>query len=156
MSEGTEPTTMPSLEAAIALAAGAHEGQLYQALEPEPYILHPLRVMLRLEDATDRLVAVLHDVVEDTDHTLDDMRREGYPDEVIEALDQLTRRDGEPYEHYIERLASHSRARRVKLADLAENLANNHRLPQTKATRDRVARYEAARDRLLAMREPTV
>ena len=128
----------------------AHQGQVYPTPSGEPFILHPLRVMLQVEADIERIVAVLHDVAEDTAYTLDDLHRLGYPDEAIEALDRLTRRDGEPYEAYIGRVAGNPIARRVKLADLADNLANHRRLEPTAQNRARVERYERAQARLLA------
>src|SRR5262245_20079233 len=145
--------TSPTLEDAISLAAHWHRGQQYPSLTGEPFILHPLRVMLRLDSNVARIVAVLHDVLEDTACSVVDLRRAGYTDSVIEALDRLTRRDGEAYEPYIERIAEHALARQVKLADLADNLANNLRLADVSARRDvqeRVARYERAIVRLQA------
>jgi (p)ppGpp synthase/HD superfamily hydrolase len=138
----------PTLEETIAFAARAHQGQIYPSPGGEPYILHPLRVMLRLEAPLDRIIAVLHDVVEDTAYTLDDLRRRGYPPGVVEAVDRLTRREDEEYMAYIERVAYYPAARRVKLADLADNLSNSQRLPDTDEVRERIARYEAARARL--------
>jgi (p)ppGpp synthase/HD superfamily hydrolase len=110
------------LERAIALAVEAHEG--HRTGTGAPYLLHPLRVMLRLEDETDRVVAVLHDAVENGFDrvTLDRLRREDYPDEVVDAVDRLTRHPGEPYADFVERIAPNAIARRVKLADLADNL----------------------------------
>ena len=136
----------PTLEDAILLAAGAHRGQLDKA--GEPYILHPLRVMLQLQDEAGKVAAVLHDVVEDTAITLDNLREGGYSEEVLQALEALTRREGESYADFIERAAKNPLARRVKLADLADNL-NAGRLPQIrKKDRERLARYRAAWDRL--------
>ncbi|MDQ3702243.1 MAG: HD domain-containing protein [Chloroflexota bacterium] len=138
----------PGLEDALLLAAEAHRGQVYPSQTGEPYILHPLRVMLRLESETERVAALLHDVVEDTPTTLTDLRRLGYPDDVVAAVDRLTRRDGETYEAYIERIAGDPLARRVKLADLADNLDNNRRLEPAPAVRERIARYERGQARL--------
>jgi hypothetical protein len=107
-------------------------------------------VMLQVEADIERIVAVLHDVVEDTAYTLDDLHRLGYPDEAIDALDRLTRRDGEPYEAYIGRVAGDPSARRVKLADVADNLANHRRLEPTAQNRARVEQYKRAQARLLA------
>jgi (p)ppGpp synthase/HD superfamily hydrolase len=111
---------MPTLEDAIALAVAAHRGQ--QEKTGRPYILHLLRVMLRLEGEFEQMTGVLHDVVEDTASTLDDLRRLGYPDPVIEALDCLTHRHEETYEQFIERAIANPLARRVKLADLEDNM----------------------------------
>ena len=137
----------PTLEDAVALAAQAHRGQIYPSLDGEPFILHPLRVMLRVESDDERIVAVLHDVIEDTSWTLDDLRRAGYSERVVGALDRLTRRGGEMYVAYIERVKGDPLAWRVKLADLAENLANNRRIAETTTSaelRERIARYERA------------
>lgn len=139
--------TPPSLEDAIILAAQAHAGQVDKA--GQPYVLHPLRVMLGVTDPTARVVAVLHDVVEDTDVTLDDLRRGGFPPDVVDAVDLVTRRDDESYEQFIERLAPDPIARAVKLADLADNM-DPARLPTiTERTRERLDRYRKARARLL-------
>jgi (p)ppGpp synthase/HD superfamily hydrolase len=145
--------TPPTLEDAIALAAHWHRGQRYPSLTGEPFILHPLRVLLQVDSEDARIVAVLHDVLEDTPCTVDDLRRAGYSERAIAALDRLTRRDGEAYEAYIERIAEDSLARQVKLADLTDNLANNRRLADVSARRDveeRITRYERARARLQA------
>jgi (p)ppGpp synthase/HD superfamily hydrolase len=103
------PVPIPALEDAIALAAHAHRGQIYPSPNGEPFILHPLRVMLQVDGTTDRIVAVLHDLVEDTDWSLQDVQDHGYPHCVIEALDHLTRRSGEQYEAYIDRVATNAR-----------------------------------------------
>jgi (p)ppGpp synthase/HD superfamily hydrolase len=143
--------TPPTLEDAIALAAHWHRGQSYPAMPRESFILHPLRVMLQVDSDVARIVAVLHDVLEDTDCKVDDLRRAGYSNRVIAALDRLTRRDGEAYDTYIDRLEEDALARQVKLADLADNLANNRRLAGLSASPDvqaRIIRYERALARL--------
>jgi (p)ppGpp synthase/HD superfamily hydrolase len=132
------------LERAIACAVGAHAGQKYPSPEPEPYILHPLRVMCAVEGAHARMAAVLHDVIEDTDVTLVDLKSAGYPRPVIHAVDCLTRRDGETYATYIERVATDPMATLVKVADLRDNLRNNKSLPPTIAVIERIQRYEQA------------
>jgi (p)ppGpp synthase/HD superfamily hydrolase len=111
---------MPSLEDALALAVEAHRGQQDKA--GDPYILHPLRLMLRFDDEAARLVALLHDVAEDSDTSLDDLRAEGYPEAVLAALDCLTHHEGEAYADYIQRIKPNPLARRVKLADLEDNM----------------------------------
>ena len=140
--------TDPTLEDAIALAVEAHRGQRDKA--GQTYILHPLRVMLRLETDTERMVAVLHDVVEDSAYTLERLRALGYPEEVLGALDCLTKREGEAYEAFIERVRPQALARRVKLADLEDNM-DVRRLPAVSAKDvERLARYRAAWERLRA------
>jgi (p)ppGpp synthase/HD superfamily hydrolase len=141
----------PTIEDAIALAAGLHSGARYPSPESEPYIFHPLRLMLRFTDAVDQTAAVLHDAVEDTDITLDDLRAAGYRPEIVDAIDALTHRPPESYEQYIERVARNPVARRVKTADIEENLANNRRSPEAPVNADRIIRYEAALDRLRAI-----
>ena len=111
---------MATLEEAIALAVQAHKGQ--KDRNNQPYILHPLRVMMRLETETERIVGVLHDVIEDTSITPDDLRKAGYSEEVLAALDCVTKREGEAYEDFVLRSATNPVARRVKLADLEDNM----------------------------------
>lgn len=130
---------MPTLEDAILLAAGAHRGQTEKA--GNPYILHPLRVMFRLESETDRIVGVLHDVIEDTRYTLQDLRAMGYPESLLDALDCLTRRETETYEEFIARIRINPLARRVKLADLEDNM-DVRRLPAlTDKDAERLKKY---------------
>lgn len=137
---------MPTLEDAIALAVEAHRGQRDKA--GQCYVLHPLRLMLRLESEAERMAAVLHDVVEDTPYTLERLRALGYPEEVLAALDCLTRREGETYEAFIERIRPHALARRVKLADLEDNMDVRRLTSISVRDTERLARYRAAWSRL--------
>jgi (p)ppGpp synthase/HD superfamily hydrolase len=111
---------MSKLEKAIGIAVTAHQGQLDRA--GQPYILHPLRVMARCQTVDEKIVAILHDVVEDTNVTFDDLRKAGFSEEIIRALDCVTKREGEPYEEFVRRSASNRLALRVKLADLEDNM----------------------------------
>jgi (p)ppGpp synthase/HD superfamily hydrolase len=137
---------MPTLEDAIALAVEAHRGQRDKA--GQTYILHPLRVMMRLETEAEQMAAILHDVVEDTPYTLERLRELGYPEEVLGALDCLTKREGESYEAFIERVRPHPLARRVKLADLEDNMDVRRLVAVTPKDAERLARYRAAWARL--------
>ncbi len=110
---------MATLERAIAIAAQAHAGQRDKG--GAPYILHALRVMLRVRPGVEQIVAVLHDVVEDSGVTFDDLRAEGYGAEVIDALRSVTKADGESYDEFVARAAKNAVGRAVKLADLADN-----------------------------------
>ncbi len=138
-------------EDALILAAEAHRGQTDKL--GEVYVRHVVRVAERLDSDEARLVALLHDVLEDTGVTADELRARGVPESVIDHVVELTRRDGEAYEEYIGRLAGDDVARAVKLADLADNL---ERLPAwASVVSDEEAttlreRYEAAREALLA------
>lgn len=143
----------PTLDAAIALAVRAHRGQ--RDKRNEPYLLHVFRVMLSQIDETARVVAVLHDSLEDTSLTLADLHAAGYSDEICDAVDCLTRRLDEPYETMIDRVEANPLARRVKLADLADNLDPKRVVNGDPGTHERVEKYRAARERLLAVeREP--
>ena len=137
---------MPSLEDAIALAVETHRGQKDKA--GEPYILHPLRVMLRLVwDAPEaaKIAGVLHDVVEDGDGqvTVAELRRLGYAQEVVEAVELLSRRPSDTYEQFIERLLPNRIARMVKRADLEDNM-DVRRMPVVgERELERLARYRS-------------
>jgi (p)ppGpp synthase/HD superfamily hydrolase len=132
------------LDRAILIAVGAHSGQLYPSPEPEPYVLHPLRVMASVDGESARVAAVLHDVVEDSEITLEQIEREGIPPDVLRTLDCLTRREGEAYSTYIRRVATDATAIRVKIADLHDNLRNNKAGERSPEVDDRIRRYQAA------------
>ena len=137
---------MADLEQAIVIAVEAHRGQKDRS--GAPYILHPLRMMFRVQTEAERMAAVLHDVVEDTAWTLEALREHGFPDEVVDAVDHLTRREGESYEDFVTRAAAHPVARRVKVADLEDNM--DVRRTGTLGERDveRLTRYLRAWRRL--------
>ncbi|HEY8504116.1 MAG TPA: HD domain-containing protein [Gemmataceae bacterium] len=110
---------MATIEKALEIAARAHAGE--KDRQGAPYVLHPLRVMHGVEGEAAQIVAVLHDVVEDTDVTLDDLRAAGFSEEVLAAVDAVSRREGEPFADYIVRCKADPIARRVKLSDLRDN-----------------------------------
>lgn len=138
---------MATLERAIAIAAEAHAGQVDKG--GEPYILHPLRVMLRMTSSTERMAAVLHDVVEDTSVTLDFLRAEGFPLEVLSAVDALTKRRGESRIAAAHRAKQDPVARLVKLADNAENMDLSRIAEPTERDYARVEEYKVVRSILL-------
>lgn len=111
---------MSTLEKAIALATTAHSGQKDKA--GAPYILHPLRVMLGMDTESEMTVAVLHDVLEDSPVTEDDLRKEGFSEDIVKTVRCLTRNPEESYEAFIERLKSNDTARKVKMADIEDNM----------------------------------
>ena len=84
------------------------------------YILHPLRVMRQMDSETEKIVGMLHDVVEDTPITLQKLRQKGYSQEIVDALDCLTKREDESYEDFIERCKQNPIALKVKIADLED------------------------------------
>ena len=108
------------LEQGMIVAAKAHMGQLDKG--GQPYILHPVRVMLQCKTIEEKTVAMLHDVLEDTPVTVADLRQAGFPEEVVDAVVCLTKGEQEDYMTYIERVCKNPLAMRVKLADLADNM----------------------------------
>jgi hypothetical protein len=108
-----------TVAAADALAEAAHEGQVDKA--GEPYIDHPRRVAARLDTDDEKIVALLHDVLEDTAVTVTDLRRAGVTTEQFTALAFLTHADHQPYDDYIRDITKVPLACRVKIADIADN-----------------------------------
>ena len=137
-----------NLERAIEIAVVAHKGQKDKS--GAPYILHPLRVMLSLSSDEDRIVGVLHDVVEDTPWTFDQLREEGFPEEVLAALDTVTVRENEDYPDFISRSASNSIGRRVKIEDLRDNMDLSRIAEPTEKDFNRIEKYERALSQLEA------
>lgn len=133
---------MPTIEDAIRLALDKHHGQTDKS--GAPYILHPLRVMAMMHADTERIVAILHDVVEDSDVTLDNLREMGYSEEIVEAIDHLTRREGESYEAFIQRIKPHPLAVRVKLGDLQDNMDIRRNAELDDKALERFQRYKKA------------
>lgn len=111
---------MATLESAIQLAAEAHSGQQDKA--GKPYILHPIRVMLSVSTADEQIAAILHDTVEDTSVTFEQLSEAGFSAEIISAVRALTKLDGESRVDAARRAAKHPIARQVKLADVKDNL----------------------------------
>ncbi|KLD63421.1 HD domain-containing protein [Dyella japonica] len=142
---------MATLERAIAIAAAAHAGQVDKG--GEPYILHPLRVMLRMQSTPERIVAVLHDVVEDSDMTLEILGAEGFSQEVLAAVDALTKRRGESRSEAARRAKKDRIALAVKLADNAENMDLSRIAAPTERDYVRLEEYKVVRAILLGTAE---
>lgn len=134
------------LERAIMLAAKGHEGQLDKG--GQPYVLHPIRVMLHCDTIEEKTVAMLHDLLEDTDVTEAELRREGFPAEIVEAVLCLTKTEGEDYMLYIERICQNRLAARVKLADLWDNMDLNRLPGLTQKDFQRLEKYIRAKSRV--------
>jgi GTP diphosphokinase / guanosine-3',5'-bis(diphosphate) 3'-diphosphatase len=139
---------MSTLERAIEISAAAHAGQVDKA--GQPYILHPLRVMLRVDTLEERMAAVLHDVIEDTTVTLEQLQREGFSEAVLQAVEALTKRTGETRLMAAGRAAQNPIARVVKLADNAENMNISRIANPTEKDFQRLEEYKAVRAILLA------
>lgn len=137
-----------TLERAIEIAARTHAGQLDKG--GAPYILHPLRVMLRVAPGAQQIVAVLHDVVEDSAVTFEDLEREGFSAEVISGLRAVTKIEGESYEDFVARAALDPVGKAVKLADLTENSDLSRIAEPSQKDLERVAKYGRAIQYLMA------
>jgi (p)ppGpp synthase/HD superfamily hydrolase len=136
------------LEKALAMALQAHRGQKDKS--GLPYVFHPIRMMLQLTTLEEQTVALLHDVLEDSPFTAEDLRKEGFSSVVIEAVKALTREKDEPYLEYIRRVKQNQLARIVKLADIKENLNANRLTNLSEKDCQRLERYLKAREILLA------
>lgn len=105
---------------ALRIAIRAHEGQ--QDKSGREYVMHPIRVAERCKDTRAKIVALLHDTIEDTDVTIEYLRKEGFPEEIIDAVLSVTKQDGENYEDFVRRAAKNAIGKEVKIADLEDNM----------------------------------
>lgn len=108
------------LEKAIQIAEQAHKGQKDKG--GQPYILHLFRVMQKGKTETEQICGILHDLVEDTNWTFEDLKNEGFSEEIIDVLKCLTKKKGEAYPLFIRRIAQNPIATRIKMNDLEDNM----------------------------------
>jgi (p)ppGpp synthase/HD superfamily hydrolase len=135
------------LQKAIDLAHQAHAQQVDKG--GQPYINHPLRVMAKMETLQEKIVAVLHDVVEDSDLTLEDLLVQGFPADIVDSIAALTKIAGEEYETYLQRVMENAIALRVKIADMTDNL-DISRIPHPTAKDwQRLNKYQQILPRLI-------
>jgi hypothetical protein len=127
---------------ALRIAVKAHRGQ--REGNGLPYVWHPIRIMLKMRTNDERIVALLHDVVEHTEWTFNDLRKKGFRGRIVQAVEQLTKRPGEAYDDYIARVRPHPLARAVKIGDLRDNLAQCLGPRPTADDRRRIAKYRKA------------
>lgn len=139
---------MATLERAISLAAERHAGQVDKA--NAPYILHPLRVMLNVPDIEHKIVAVLHDILEDTATTIDELYRLGFQTHLIDAIIALTKQEGESRIQAAQRTVQNPIARVVKLADITDNMDLSRIQSPTMKDFERLKEYQQVRDILLS------
>lgn len=139
---------MATLERAISLAAERHAGQVDKA--NAPYILHPLRVMLNVPDIEHKIVAVLHDILEDTATTIDEFYRLGFQTHLIDAIIALTKQAGESRIQAAQRTVQNPIARVVKLADITDNMDLSRIQTPTVKDFERLKEYQQVRDILLS------
>jgi len=137
---------MSTIEKAIEIAASAHAGQIDKA--GAPYIFHPLRLMFSVKTPFEKMAAVLHDVVEDTIKTLADLRQAGFPPEVVDAVDALTKREGESRLVAARRAAKNPVALVVKLADVTDNMELGRIPNPTEKDFARLKEYEEVKELL--------
>lgn len=129
-------------EKAIMIATKAHAGQKDKA--GAPYLLHVLRVMLSVDKMDEKIVALLHDVVEDSEVTFEELTNEGFPKKILKALELLTKTENKPYEDYINEIKKNDLARVVKMADLKDNMNITRLKKVTEGDKLRINKYKAA------------
>ena len=139
---------MSTIEKAIEIATIAHAGDIDKA--GAPYIFHPIRLMLAVTTPSEQMAAVLHDTVEDTDITFNDLKNAKFPQEVIDAVEALTKRNGENRLDAAARAVANPIARVVKLADVTDNM-DLSRIPKpTEKDFTRLAEYKKVKSLLEA------
>ena len=127
---------------AMKLCYEAHKDQVDKS--GLPYVFHPAHVAEQMTDEATTIVALLHDVVEDTDYTLEDLAAEGFGKEILEAVALMTHEDDVPYLDYVAKLKDNPIARAVKLADLAHNSDLSRIGKVDEETRQRLEKYKKA------------
>lgn len=132
---------------AMRIAYDAHKDQV--DLAGVPYVFHPFHIAERMDDERTTIIALLHDVVEDSKYTFEDLAIFGFDETITGPLRSLTRASGEPYEDYIKRLSKDPTAVKVKLADLEHNLDPTRCAKQDEHLLRLRARYEKAKKFLL-------
>lgn len=135
---------MVSIEQAIAFAATKHMGQVDKA--NAPYILHPLRVMMNVSTIQQKIVAVLHDVLEDTNTTVDELYKLGCDNDIVEAILALTKLKGESRTEAAKRTLQNPIARVVKIADITDNMDLSRIHSPTDKDFERIKEYQLVRD----------
>ncbi|RZG67525.1 HD domain-containing protein [Acinetobacter junii] len=135
---------MVSIEQAIAFAATKHMGQVDKA--NAPYILHPLRVMMNVSTIQQKIVAVLHDVLEDTNTTVDELYELGCDNDIVEAILALTKLKGESRTEAAKRTLQNPIALVVKIADITDNMDLSRIHSPTDKDFERIKEYQLVRD----------
>lgn len=110
----------PLTKKALLISFNAHKDQVDKG--DMPYVYHPFHLAEQMDDEYSTCVALLHDVVEDTETTLDDLLSEGFPQEVLEAIALMTHDEETPYLDYVRKIKANRIAALVKLADLRDNI----------------------------------
>ncbi|MDY0236199.1 MAG: GTP pyrophosphokinase [Gudongella sp.] len=127
---------------AIDISFNAHKGQYDKA--GKPYASHPIYVACKMKTDKEKIVALLHDVLEDTEITVEYLIQEGYTGEIIEAIIAITRENAEDYFQYIKRVKQNPLAKKVKIEDLKHNMDISRINEPTQRDLERVERYKKA------------
>jgi (p)ppGpp synthase/HD superfamily hydrolase len=134
------------LEKAISIAVDSHSGQVNN--KAQPYVLHPLRMMFKAVTIEEKIIAVLHDVIEKTTIDLEYLRSVGFSDRIVLGIDALSRRPQENYDKYIDRVAENKLATKVKIIDLDDNI-NSLDLDRSQESKsNKFLKYQKARNTL--------
>ena len=133
---------MNLIEKSLQIALRAYTGQKDKA--GKTYILHPLRLMNRMESDEEMAVALLHDVIEDSEITEKDLLKEGIPSEVVDAVKCLTKRKGESYDDFITRVSKNDLASKIKIVDIEDNIDILRLNKLTEKDLKRIAKYHKA------------
>ena len=137
-----------NLQRAIEIALEAHKGALDKG--GNPYILHPLRLMLQMDSEEEMIVAILHDVVEDSEKwSFDKLHKEGFSKKIINSLRSVTKEnENEDYEKFIDRSVKDKIGRKVKIADISDNLDISRLKEVTYKDILRINKYKKALEKL--------
>ena len=129
-------------EKAMQIAIKTHSNQVDKG--GNPYIHHPVRVEMMCDSSQERLVALLHDTIEDGDITAEYLLKQGFPHEIVDAVVSVTRNKGEDYFNFIQRCKENQIGRRVKMADLKDNMDITRLNELTKKDIERLKKYHKA------------
>ena len=132
----------PETKKAMKLCFEAHKNQTDKS--GLPYVFHPFHVAEQMHDEKTTIVALLHDVIEDTSYTLQDLRAMGFNQEVLDAIALMTHDNNVPYMEYVAKIRENPIARTVKLADLRHNSDLTRMDEITETELKRVEKYKAA------------
>ena len=132
----------PMTKKALKLCFTAHKDQIDKS--DMPYVFHPFHLAEQMQDEETTIVALLHDVVEDTDYTLDDLRAMGFSEEILAAISLMTHAEGVPYMDYVAAIKPNRIARVVKLADLRHNSDMTRLAVVTPRDEERAQKYRRA------------
>jgi len=133
---------MNIIEKSLEIALKAYTGQTDKA--GKTYILHPLRLMAKMDTEDEMAVALLHDVIEDSDYTAEDLLENGIPAYVVNAVQYLTKNTGENYNAFIERVLQNKLAAKIKKVDIEDNINILRLNSVTQKDLERISKYHKA------------